>query len=149
MSSKQETVSDQFSKSWVRKHVDLVLELPEPGQTYRAEDVVREPEKFPTVRDDIPLAFRHSFNKLRENHVIRQQEYFYNSEESNGYYLWRTDRESYELAKRVREDQETYPCGHSSGFRTIEAQQTYECLYEYCGEEPERFGPEEVRRVEF
>ena len=144
--SKTETVSDQFSKSWVRKHVDLVLELPEPGQKYRAEAVVREPEKFPAVRNDIPLHFRHTLNKLDENHVMRQQEWYYNKEESNGYYLWETDRESYELAKKVRKGQETYPCGHSSGFRTIEAGEVFECKYEFCDE---RFGPEEVRRVEF
>lgn len=146
MSSKQQTVTDQFSNSWVRKHVDLVLELPEPGQLYRYEDIVRKPAKFDTVRNDIPMAFRHKFSKLKEQGVVSKERYYYDKQESNGYHLWRTDREKYELAQEIREEQETYRCGHSAGFRTIEPRETYECLYEFC---EETFGPEEVERVEF
>lgn len=147
MSSQAEFRTKKTTSQWVENKVDLILELPKPGHEYRFENVARQSEQFEAVRDNLEMEFLDHFSTLKEKGVITKEQYYYNEEESEGYHLWETSKEIYEYAKKIRNQRDTYPCGHSSGFRTIDPEKgIYECLYEHCDEQ---FGRAVVERVEF
>lgn len=147
MSSHAKFQNKSVTPDWVRGHWELILELPEPGQEYRFESIIRHSEEFPTVRDDLPKAFLSAQSELRERNIIERQEYHYNPDLQHGYYLWETAEEVYEYAKDYSERVETYPCDHSAGFVTIDADEgIYECGYRFCSMTHDR---ETVESVEF
>lgn len=147
MSSKATFRTKKTTTQWVRNNIDLILELPKPGQEFRFEDLIRQSEKFETVRNDLSSDFRNTFSTLRNKGVIKRKEYHYNKIKSYGYHHWITSKEIYQYAEQTREQRDTYPCDHSAGFRTIDPDANiYECGYELCDE---TFGRSVVEAVQF
>lgn len=138
----RKTGLDQGAPRWVDSHLDLILELPEPGQDWLSKDFVESPEQFRSVRDDIQYDIIHRLAKMQRVGVIRKVQVV---DEKNGTHSWRTDRQVYRYAERARDELNSLPCGHVSGFRTITAGEEYECGYRYCEEQYPREVIAEVR----
>lgn len=114
--------------NWILHNADLILELPEPGKEYYMKDIFNHPEKFATVRSDLSDKFSYYTRELQEHGAINSVGKDPNYNRSK----WETDAQVYEYVEQFRSQQETLPCGHRSGFRTITVGEEYECGHEFC-----------------
>ena len=116
--------------SWIRRHVDLIRELPEPGVEYRFKDIIEHPDKFQSVRDGLPAEFFYWMQKLNDAGVIDALRV---EGESDQYTIYETNHRAWEVANAEYARKTTLPCKHARGFSTIDAERgIYECNYEYC-----------------
>ncbi len=129
-------------RSWIDSHVDLILELPEPGIDYRFRDLWG-PKNVQGVRHDLPKTFVAYRQMLQQMRVIRKVNHVNTTDEM--YSIWQTDADVWRYIQEKRDGQTTFPCGHLSGFETIDADaEIYQCGYEYCHE---TFGRDTVEEV--
>ena len=116
--------------NWVATNVDIILELPEPGQEWVMYDLLWHPEAFDTVRADLPERFLRYNHTLLQNGVIHQVgTTVRNDKERN---VYETDQQAYEYVEAIKETREELPCEHKAGFETVDAGETYVCGYEFC-----------------
>lgn len=122
---------------WVTKHVDLIRELPAPGIEYRFFDLVDGDVQIEGVRDDLPYNYVYHIQKLKEAGVIDPQQKVKNG--SDEWTIYETNAQVWEIVTERYEYAMKMPCGHTHGFRTIDADAgEYECNYQYCQEDFDR-----------
>lgn len=137
----------QYSHNWLTNYADLVLELPKPGIEYRFYDLVEKSDGYEGVRDDLPEEFSYERSRLKRAGAIKALRKESTWPENTTYTIYETTRKAYNMAKFQREHSETFPCGHRSGFQTIDADEgVYACGYEYCDETFDRKTVEKVMR---
>ena len=111
--------------SFVQAHVDLVLMVPEPDDTWLSEELPERP--------DVPTAMAQAFSDvvqlLMAHGVIEHVRLEYN-DEGKDMVRWRTDDASFQYAQRLDADRQTLPCGHRAGFEN--RGDGYECGFRYC-----------------
>lgn len=145
------TIRSPSRQSVIEKHADLVLSMPEPGQSWLWQGLeVRE-----SVPDEVtPANIEHHRARLKVHSIIEpiHEIYFTHPQGENSWIkVWKTNPEAYRLARAVREARKrqgnAFPCGHSSGFTTIDADRgVYECGFEYCSRRFDRKTVEGVIR---
>jgi len=118
--------------NYVQRHLDLVLALPEPGEKWRAIELR---EKF---GEDI----RQHIGTLSQKNVIEKVERVYVPGESDpeqfeqnphAAWFWETNLRAVTRAEKIRRGKDTLPCGHRSGFKTVDVEAgRYACQFEWC-----------------
>lgn len=131
------------SPEWVNAHIDMVLTVPEPGQEWRSYDIIEHPEQFESVAIDLPSRFQYRVRKMADVGAVKRLRLY---KEELRSYVYETNEQVYRYAERVQRDRDTLPCGHGSGFETIEAGERYACGFEYCDAEYSRETIEAVYR---
>jgi len=152
MSSRTNTnTGSKKTGGFVRRNPSLVLVLPPPSaEPWAWFDL---PERWDTP-DPFPEGYLDKRMVLQDNSVIREATAEPDLDEEEDWRekrrtRWSVDERAWNAAvmhrKREIQADSTFPCGHSSGFVTLDADAgVYECGYEFCSE---TFDRETVERV--
>lgn len=87
------------ARSVLRANPDATTRLPSPAEEFRLADLPREVARV--------------FKRFREHGVIDRV-----GRTADGANTYRTDSGAYEVAREIREDRSTLPCGHG-GMRNV------------------------------
>lgn len=123
-------------RPYVSAHADLIALLPSPGESWTRFDLAETDaaavlvEHFPSVAQ--PLKAHGVLNRQRITHAG-----------GTDMVVWQTNAPSYRLAEQLRAQRQQLPCGHRSGFDTIERGR-YRCGFRWCDAE---YGREAVAEV--
>lgn len=152
MSSQSKTVTTNSKKTgnWALRNTELVLTLPPPEHEWAWYDLPDRPD----TPDPFPEGFLEMLNTFKTNNVIKKVGVT-KTKRPNGSTdyrtLWSVVEEVWRFAAkehtRKLQSGETLPCGHRSGFVTLDSEKgVYECGYRFCEETYDR---EAIERVEF
>jgi len=137
-------------QDFVRVNRDLILTLPGPDYEWDWESLTDHPDASPSITDSKLEPKR---ELLKNNDIIRKSGELKKQKWKGTYVVntWSTARDAYDYAQALRKADrargDLYPCGHSSGFRTVDAEAgEYECGFDYCDEIYDRETVESVIR---
>ena len=124
------------SCSFVSAHADLVAALPSPGQTW-TRATLSETDASTGMIQHFPAVAQ----LLKAHTAIERVQISY--ERGTDMVEWRAHGPSYRFAQRGKRAREELPCGHRSGFDTVERGR-YRCGFRWCERE---YGREAVAEV--